>query len=38
MGVRGSWSAIGWGNGGDWDLVRCIVGMNAKLENRERSL
>jgi len=24
------------GAGGDWDLVRCIVGMNAKLENRER--
>ncbi|MCJ1364106.1 hypothetical protein MMC16_003215 [Acarospora aff. strigata] len=23
---------------GDWDLVRCIVGMNAKLENRERGL
>jgi 1-phosphatidylinositol phosphodiesterase len=23
------------GNGGDWDLVRCIVGMNAKLEIRE---
>jgi len=26
------------GTGGDWDLVRCIVGMNAKLENRERGL
>ncbi|KAI9808546.1 MAG: hypothetical protein M1825_003695 [Sarcosagium campestre] len=26
------------GNGGDWDLVRCIVAMNAKLEIRERSL
>jgi 1-phosphatidylinositol phosphodiesterase len=23
------------GNNGDWDLVRCIVGMNAKLELRE---
>ena len=26
------------GNNGDWDLVRCIVGMNAKLELREKSL
>ncbi len=26
------------GHEGDWDLVRCIVGMNAKLENRERGL
>ncbi|KAI9734138.1 MAG: hypothetical protein M1818_006657 [Claussenomyces sp. TS43310] len=24
------------GNRGDWDLVRCIVGMNAKLEMREK--
>jgi 1-phosphatidylinositol phosphodiesterase len=24
------------GNNGDWDLVRCIVGMNAKLELREK--
>ncbi|KAI9792597.1 MAG: hypothetical protein M1833_001050 [Piccolia ochrophora] len=24
------------GHNGDWDLVRCIVGMNAKLELRER--
>jgi len=23
------------GNNGDWDLVRCIVGMNAKLEQRD---
>ncbi|RDL42296.1 Phosphatidylinositol phospholipase-like protein C [Venustampulla echinocandica] len=23
------------GNNGDWDLVRCIVGMNAKLEQRK---
>ena len=26
------------GNNGNWDLVRCIVGMNAKLELREKSL
>jgi 1-phosphatidylinositol phosphodiesterase len=26
------------GNNGDWDLVRAIVGMNAKLEMREKSL
>ena len=26
------------GNNGDWDLVRCVVGMNAKLELREKSL
>jgi len=26
------------GNNGDWDLVRCIVGMNAKLELREQGL
>ena len=25
------------GYNGDWDLVRCIVGMNAKLEQREQS-
>ena len=25
------------GNNGNWDLVRCIVGMNAKLELREKS-
>lgn len=25
------------GNGGDWDLVRCIVGHNAKLELREKT-
>jgi 1-phosphatidylinositol phosphodiesterase len=24
------------GNGGDWDLVRCVVGMNARLELREK--
>ena len=24
------------GNNGDWDLVRCIVGMNAKLQARQR--
>ena len=24
------------GNGGDWDLVRCIVGFNARLELREK--
>lgn len=26
------------GNNGDWDLVRCIVGMNAKLELREKDM
>ncbi|TKA80146.1 hypothetical protein B0A49_00752 [Cryomyces minteri] len=26
------------GKDGDWDLVRCIVGMNAKLEMREREM
>lgn len=26
------------GNNGDWDLVRCIVGMNAKLEQREHDM
>lgn len=26
------------GNNGDWDLVRCIVGMNAKIELREQGL
>ena len=26
------------GNNGNWDLVRCIVGMNAKLEMREKTL
>ena len=26
------------GNNGDWDLIRCIVGMNAKLELREKDL
>ena len=26
------------GNNGNWDLVRCIVGMNAKLELRERTI
>ena len=26
------------GNNGNWDLVRCIVGMNAKLELREKRL
>jgi 1-phosphatidylinositol phosphodiesterase len=26
------------GEGGDWDLIRCIVGMNAKLEMREKGL
>lgn len=25
------------GNNGNWDIVRCIVGMNAKLELREKS-
>ncbi|KAF1984759.1 PLC-like phosphodiesterase [Aulographum hederae CBS 113979] len=25
------------GEGGDWDLVRCIVGMNSKLELREKN-
>ncbi|KAI9770506.1 MAG: hypothetical protein M1835_006539 [Candelina submexicana] len=26
------------GNNGDWDLVRCIVGMNSRLELRERNM
>ena len=26
------------GHNGDWDLVRCVVGMNAKLELREKDL
>lgn len=26
------------GNNGDWDLVRCIVGMNSKLELREKAI
>ncbi|MCJ1407645.1 hypothetical protein MMC19_001716 [Ptychographa xylographoides] len=26
------------GNNGDWDIVRCIVGMNAKLRLREKGL
>jgi 1-phosphatidylinositol phosphodiesterase len=26
------------GNNGDWDLVRCIVGMNSKLEMREKGI
>ncbi|MCJ1481397.1 hypothetical protein MMC06_001555 [Schaereria dolodes] len=26
------------GNNGNWDLIRCIVGMNAKLEMREKAL
>ncbi|MCJ1237172.1 hypothetical protein MMC14_005157 [Varicellaria rhodocarpa] len=26
------------GNNGNWDLVRCIVGMNAKLELREKTM
>jgi len=26
------------GHNGDWDLIRCIVGMNAKLELREKDL
>jgi 1-phosphatidylinositol phosphodiesterase len=30
---------IDWaGNNGDWDLVRCIVGMNSKLEMRKTGL
>ena len=26
------------GNNGNWDLVRCIIGMNAKLEMREKAI
>merc|ERR1711881_351844 len=41
MGGNGDWGTgvviCDWvGDGGDWDLVRCIVGMNAKLMMRQR--
>ncbi|OAX79699.1 hypothetical protein ACJ72_05982 [Emergomyces africanus] len=43
QGENGDWSTgipvCDWvGLGGDWDLVRCVVGMNAKLMMRQRSM